>query len=468
MKPRGISSGIRWCEVNIMSEQINWYKELSWIGEYRFPLQRRNQDYTTLMTGWIREYCSHIDNCKSLSDETKGRIATFANHLLECHARYLDSQFADAYTLFNQTMDEVQDSLLSVGFGMQNGYTTEEVVHYFRIRKGDKSHSYLEMLHIPLSKRQYASTGRFSAPGMPCSYLASAKEICWYECEMPPIFQLAEYKVKSATEDKKKLLRLDINPLILRNDLINLHQKGDVDEDSIKKISERIFFVMPLIAMCSVSARKSNYIFIEEYVIPQMLMAWLRNSSSFVGVRYYSYSANELVRCNTGHNIAIPVRDEIKNGYSSEICALFDFAEDMTSETIDLSDKLQRKFSQELATLESYFEEVTYQRQHFKKEDDLSRSNATVELYSRYCSICKTLLALLNDFTTNTVQSSYGIVLTLAEIQNWGYLLKEDVMNHRNDYDESANRYIDCFNEDILGLMHSISTFLEMGIVWDN
>lgn len=81
-----------------------------------------------------------------------------------------------------------------------------------------------------------------------------------------------------------------------------------------------MFFVLPLIAMCSVSVRKSDCNFVEEYVIPQMLMTWLRNSSLFVGVRYYSYSANELVRCNTGHNIAIPVRDEIKNGYSSEIC----------------------------------------------------------------------------------------------------------------------------------------------------
>ena len=468
MKPLGISSGIRWCEVNVMSEQIDWYEELSWIGEYRFPLQRRNQDYTTLMTEWIREYCSHIENCKSLSDETKGRIATFSNHLLECHVRYLNSQFADAYTLFNQTMDEVQDSLLSVDFGMRDNYTETREGPYFRIRQGSTNYTYLEMLHIPLSKRKYAATGRFSAPGMPCSYLASTKEICWYECDMPRVFQIARYKVKLPINSRQKLLQLDINPLFVKNDLVNLHRNRAVDEDSIKKVSEQIFFVLPLIAMCSVSVRKSDCNFVEEYVIPQMLMTWLRNSSSFIGVRYYSYSANELVRCNTGHNIAIPVRDEIKNGYSSEICALFDFADDMTSETIDLSDKLQRKFSRELATLESYFEEVTYQRQHFKKEDDLSRSIVTVELYSKYCSICKTLLALLNDFTTNTIQSSYGIVLTLAEIWNWGHLLKEYVVNHRDDYDESAKKYIDRFNEDILALMHSILTFFEVGIVWDN
>lgn len=102
------------------------------------------------MTEWVHDYCTHIDACESLDDETKRRIKTFANSLVECHTRYLNSQFADAYTLFNQSMNDVQGSLLSVDFGMQNGFTNEGVGHYFRIRKGDKTRSYLEILHIPL------------------------------------------------------------------------------------------------------------------------------------------------------------------------------------------------------------------------------------------------------------------------------------------------------------------------------
>lgn len=76
--------------------------------------------------------------------------------------------------------------------------------------------------------------------------------------------------------------------------------------------------------------------------------------------------------------------------------------------------------------------------------------------------------SLLNDFSKYTEQSSYGIVLTLAEINNWGTLLKEHTKNHENDYDVSANKYIASFNQDILELMNSISTFFRMGIVWDN
>lgn len=451
-----------------MSEQINWCEELSWIGDYRFPLQRKNQSYIDLLTAWMDRYCLHIDSCKSLLDDKKVQIKRFSKHLLECHKMYLNGCFAEAYSLFNQIMDEVQDSLLSIDLGMSNSYSNVGVGNYFRIRQGNRAYSYLEMLHIPLSHRKFASTGRFSAPGMPCTYLASAKEICWYECGMPCVFQIASYKAKNDIKNKGKLLQLDINPLSVKKSLLSLHGRKAIDENRIKKISEQIFFVLPLIATCSVSVNKKDGSFVEEYVIPQMLMAWLRNNSTFIGVRYPSHSPNDLVRCNCGHNIAIPVRDEKNKGYSAEICSLFDFSEDTKSETIDLSDRLQKKFSQEIAKLELFLEEITYEMQHFIKEDNPSVSCATVELYSKLSAICESLLSLLNDFSKYTEQSSYGIVLTLAEINNWGTLLKEHTKNHENDYDVSANKYIASFNQDILELMNSISTFFRMGIVWDD
>ena len=448
-----------------MSEQINWDKELSWIGEYRFPLQRRDQSYTALMTKWIYDYCTHIGDCKSLGDEIKRRIETFANSLVESHTLYLNSQFAAAYTLFNQSMDNVQDSLLSVDFGMQNSYTNEGVGHYFRIRKSDKTRSYLEMLHIPLSSRRYATTGRFSAPGMPCSYLASSVEICWYECEMPRIFQLAKYRVKSATGNKKKLLKLDINPLLVKHDLPLLYRRNNISNDQMKCFAEQLFFIFPLLAMCSVTARKNGGDFIEEYVIPQMLMAWLRTNSAFIGVRYYSDSSNALVRNNSGHNVAIPVRDENNAGYSSEICSLFEFSEDAKSKTVDMANILQRKFSKEIAKLELFLEEVTYEKQHFNSPDP-TLSSATVAVYSGYCSICESLLSLLNDYSDNKEQSSYAIVLTLAEMFNWGKLLKEHVNNQSGMFDERANEYVSRFNTEILGLMDSICSFFRLSISW--
>lgn len=447
--------------------QVDWYEELEWVGEYRFPLQKRNQNYTTLMTEWIHGYCSHIENCKSLSEKTKERVVAFANNLLECHARYLNSQFADAYTLFNQAMDEVQDALLSADFGMADNYSNVSVSCYYRIRCEDKPKKYLEMLHIPLANRKLAASGRFSAPGMPCSYLASEKEICWYECGMPCVFQLAKFKVKKFSGEHPKLLRLDLNPLCVKHDLPLLYKRKDIGDESMRKISEQVFFVLPLIAMCSVSARKSDCNFIEEYVIPQILMTWVRNSSTFVGVRYYSDSYNSLARNNCGHNIAIPVKDEDNNGYSSEICSLFNFSESDESKTFDMSDILQNKFRDDIANLELFLEEITYEKQHFTSTDP-AISCATVEIYSEICSICEVLISLLSDYSESKGKSSYATVLTLAELQNWGKLLKERISNQQGKYDEIATEKIKKFDEKIVGFLDSLSTFFKLSITWEN
>ena len=81
---------------------------------------------------------------------------------------------------------------------------------------------------------------------------------------MPRIFQLSEYKVKGATEDKKKLLRLDINPLFVKHDLPLLYRRNDISDDQMKCFAEQLYFILPILAMCSVTARKNEGDFTEE------------------------------------------------------------------------------------------------------------------------------------------------------------------------------------------------------------
>ena len=66
----------------------------------------------------------------------------------------------------------------------------------------------------------------------------------------------------------------------------------------------------------------------------------------------------------------------------------------------------------------------------------------------------------------NKEQSCYAIVLTLAEMFNWGNLLKEHVSNQSGMFDERANEYATRFNDEILGLMDSICSFFRLSITW--
>ena len=61
-----------------------------------------------------------------------------------------------------------------------------------------------------------------------------------------------------------------------------------------------------------------------EYLVPQMLMAWVQHSLSFDGIRYFS--TRELPGNNTNDyaiNYAFPIKKSMPSGYCRALCRLF-------------------------------------------------------------------------------------------------------------------------------------------------
>ena len=116
---------------------------------------------------------------------------------------------------------------------------------------GNNKYNRLQFLHIPCNSRHLASANRFSVPGMPCSYMASAKRVAWYECKMPDSFQWAKFE---AVKHDKKLIQLDHNPLTSTLSLISELSKERWTEDERKSFAREYCFILPLIASCSVIA----------------------------------------------------------------------------------------------------------------------------------------------------------------------------------------------------------------------
>ena len=112
---------------------------------------------------------------------------------------------------------------------------------------------------------------------------------------MPDVYQLATFNAKERT---KKLMRLDINPLDIRSRICD--ERPDVE----KKATE-LCYILPLMAACSVVAMNKGMAFEEAYIIPQMLMAWIKTCTDYVGVRYRSDADNVFVQDYGGYNIAI-------------------------------------------------------------------------------------------------------------------------------------------------------------------
>lgn len=183
---------------------------------------------------------------------------------------------------------------------------------FYRIRKGNFSDSNKrELFHISKDNRDLIGAFRYSIPGIPCLYLAGGVELAWLECGMPQEFSYCK-------------MELDRN-LNLINFIEKPHDFAasvfcDIYSDN-KNISDRAYedllnyiVTYPLMVTCSMNVKNRGNKFVEEYVIPQMLMEWVRESKYFDGIGYKSSLYNNLAKGIYATNIVLPVKEFREDG----------------------------------------------------------------------------------------------------------------------------------------------------------
>lgn len=126
------------------------------------------------------------------------------------------------------------------------------------------------MFHIPFQSRHLVSTQRYSIPGYPVIYLASALETAWYELGQPELFDTtcAKYKFKDLA------VFVDLGyPLKENPSLWELYS---------------LFVFYPLIIATSVRVKYPNAPFKVEYMLPQLMLRVIRNYDHITGISYMS------------------------------------------------------------------------------------------------------------------------------------------------------------------------------------
>jgi len=195
---------------------------------------------------------------------------------------------------------------------------------YCRIRKykpNDEKYSALELLHLPFTKRELASTERFSAAGTPCSYMSLQDCLAWLECGCPNSFALMKISINPIENQKYKLLRLDIRP----HEYFRLDGFNNRKQEEVKEFLVNLCYTLPLTAACSFICKHKDAEFKEEYIIPQLLMSWIKEKATCcIGVRYNTSTDNERAYSYGGHNIAIPILSPGQNGYCTKLQEIFD------------------------------------------------------------------------------------------------------------------------------------------------
>lgn len=406
-----------------------------------------------------------------MTSEEKEQIKIFSDRLMQAYELYVDNRYIEAFNIFNQAMDSAKNHLPTTPVGQSSAYVAD-VIPYYRIIAGNNKYNRLQFLHIPCNLRYLASANRFSVPGMPCSYMASAKRVAWYECEMPDSFQWAKFE---AVKHDKKLIQLDLNPLTSTRSLISELPKDRWTEDERKSFARGYCFILPLIASCSVIAKEKGKSFVEAYIIPQMLMIWIKNSTDYIGVRYYSSSDNELVRNDCGYNIAMPAKHPDKNGYCVDLQEIFgvnDTNKTDEMEFLDFTEKFYNHHKVQIDRLETFYKEILYTRQH-------THYHKQGTLYERYCSVCKVLIALIKAFRPEKGSSRYALVMSLSEawylcmdIQELTRAKFEKIKEENTPGADSLpddiiieiENDIDSFENTVIDLAHDFNLFVTVGI----
>lgn len=114
------------------------------------------------------------------------------------------------YNHFSKMMNKIEP-LMSVKNIGNVGY--ESFKNYYRIRAGKDEYSRKDLFHIPMDMRHLIKSYRYSIPGYPCLYLASGKELCWFECGMPKEFSYAGFVLDLEGDKKVKIIDFTMLPI---------------------------------------------------------------------------------------------------------------------------------------------------------------------------------------------------------------------------------------------------------------
>lgn len=269
-----------------------------------FPVRyRQGEDFKSCLDRIIKDYVSILKQHNEDEDLIKHCTET-GNQLL----KIINSIGKGAHsTAFSQLTNLLENKNQKYGISLK-GLLQEEEGHLYRMRimKSRRDVDYMDLFHIPFSKRCKVKTERYSFPGLPCLYLGSSIYVCWEEMGRPDF----SHVMVSALNAKKKLKLLDLrvpNSTRWRN-----YDKG----------------LIPIILACQCEVRDKEADYKIEYIIPQLMMEYvLSNKKGIDGIIYSSVFRDKQFDypVDKSYNIALPAIQEYNDKeYSNKLIELFD------------------------------------------------------------------------------------------------------------------------------------------------
>lgn len=270
--------------------------------QYLKDLRKANVSEKNQLVG--KEMCQKVDD---VIDDVENNMHEIINVL----KLYRLGNIVDASIKLFSILDKMKPYLM---FDYTGNFHKDS---YFRIRKVDEKQNNFErneMFHIPLNKNHLIGTERYSMPGYPCLYLATQIELCWYECGQPNEFYISKFGIPDEEDNSLKLIDFSEKLCELKHSFICWFN-NEKDKDKVRNYLLKYLYTYPLRAACSVTVEHRDGRFKEEYIIPQLLLQWIRKDKDFYGVKYESCKPSDKVRNIGGYNLVLLTKDFDGDGY---------------------------------------------------------------------------------------------------------------------------------------------------------
>lgn len=326
------------------------------IKNHSLPLYRYNQPIVDLLKN---EYCQiYSELCKLVSGE-------FPNDFPKMFYKELKEQILPLYKDLCDVIVEIferlkKDQIIdSSRFnGMMKRLLEADALRILeiedglmcRIRQGDGPFDRKDLFHISCKNADIVTSQRYSRRNEPCLYLSlfpgmrlSANEmllLSWQECNTPSHFYASFF------EAQKKLYFLHLakkgTTYLYEYDHAIDHAKKSDREEAIKQY----LYTLPLRLACSIeNSDKGNHdeVTDEVYLIPQMLMDWVKQCSRLHGIAYRSSLSNRNIKNYWSYNLAMPVRNpDLNDGYDKDLKRIFKVSQPIKCNITDYIDELEK------------------------------------------------------------------------------------------------------------------------------
>ena len=294
--------------------------------EYCFQVCLQQQGPNCSLSAYWQFNSGQLENrvgCKD-NDCISNSIKTVCNQILRIIKAYLSGFPSKAYNIFGNLMKTVIQTPIKIY--PKNDWTkvfeNNDPLSLFRVVNVVENtiQSRSRVFHTPYNLRTKVGTNRYSIAGFPSLYLGTSINLCLEELRCNPYqqhalcskFEIVRDVYRNRTEID--VIELGIKPQdffgeINNSDFESRIRKVDRNLLNSPDVRQAYLLWFPIIAASSFIRANKQDPFAPEYIVPQLIMQWIRKQNDghenrLYGIRYFSCSS--VKASDLGFNYVFP------------------------------------------------------------------------------------------------------------------------------------------------------------------